>query len=132
MKYTNLSTILLCITYESVILSCIATKTFSFAISFFKSVLMHYKVFRLYDAKFNIKCQVQSYSKIMRLKSLLDVKLHDCKITQIVASAKMKICKLLSHKTTYSVLNDRHHTNTTTDVPDKETRVEASISDKWT
>jgi hypothetical protein len=89
----------------------------------FVTNVLHYKVFRLYDAKINIKCQVQSYSKIMMLKSLLDVKLHDCKITQIVASAKMKICKLLSHKTTYSVLNDRHYTNMTTDVPDQEARV---------
>jgi hypothetical protein len=75
MEYTKLSTILLCIKYESVILSCIATKTFSFAISFFKSVSMHYKVFKLYDAKINFKGQVQSYNKIMVLKSLLDVKL---------------------------------------------------------
>jgi hypothetical protein len=58
---------------------------------------MHYKVLRYYDAKNNITCEVQTYSKIVMHKSLLDVELHDCKITQIHALADIKICNLFSH-----------------------------------
>jgi hypothetical protein len=58
---------------------------------------MHYKVLRLYDAKDNIACEVQTYSKIVMHKSLLDVGLlHDCKVTQIDALADIKICNLFS------------------------------------
>jgi hypothetical protein len=43
---------------------------------------MHYKVLRLYDAKNNITSEDQTYNKIVLPKSLLDVELHDCKITE--------------------------------------------------